>query len=378
MVNGKERDINCLLDQGEGITMKLVERRSVILLSVIIFMLGGCSQEMNVSAKEIIHNAIESDKDVSTYHGESEMKLYDGEEFMEHVILQEYVTNGKRKVVTKDQLLNQEIEVLNDGKKMLMYDRSKQEVHEMDVSELEEMVSLSPKDQFKTMMESMQDTHTYEIAGEEKVLDLNTYHIEVKANDTDNLLGDMEIWVEQKTWFVVKVVSETGDMRTEFEYTMLDFSPNFTEETFAIDIPDDVEIASLDDMFGPNPVTLDEAEEALGQAFLVFKEDDIYLSDVQMYDFSSELDRYEVELTYRSKEDIPMFSLSIFQTPEDMRIEDGNFEIRGNIAEYEEVMNGFLWDEDGLRYSLLITNPDIDQDEIVKLTEAMSLSSERE
>ncbi|WP_156289324.1 LolA family protein [Oceanobacillus salinisoli] len=358
--------------------MKLVERRSVILLSVIIFMLGGCSQEMNVSAKEIIHNAIESDKDVSTYHGESEMKLYDGEEFMEHVILQEYVTNGKRKVVTKDQLLNQEIEVLNDGKKMLMYDRSKQEVHEMDVSELEEMVSLSPKDQFKTMMESMQDTHTYEIAGEEKVLDLNTYHIEVKANDTDNLLGDMEIWVEQKTWFVVKVVSETGDMRTEFEYTMLDFSPNFTEETFAIDIPDDVEIASLDDMFGPNPVTLDEAEEALGQAFLVFKEDDIYLSDVQMYDFSSELDRYEVELTYRSKEDIPMFSLSIFQTPEDMRIEDGNFEIRGNIAEYEEVMNGFLWDEDGLRYSLLITNPDIDQDEIVKLTEAMSLSSERE
>ncbi|RKQ34000.1 LolA family protein [Oceanobacillus halophilus] len=356
--------------------MKVMWRKSIILVSIIILLLGGCSQGMNVSAEEIIHNAIESEKDVTTYHGVSEMKMFDGEEMTEHIILEENVADEKRKVLTKDQLLDQEVEVFNDGQKMIMYDKGKGQAHEMDTSELGDIAGSSPKDQLKTMMESMKDSHTYEMSGEEKVLDYDTYHIEIKANEADNLLGDMELWVDQKTWFVVKMISETGDVRTELEYTELDFSPEFPEGTFTLEIPDDVEIENLEESFGPDTVTLEEAEEALGQAFLVLPEEEVHLSNVQMYDFSSELERYEVELTYSSEEDIPMFTLSIFPTPEEMAIEGADLEIRGNPAEYEEVINGYLWDEDGLRYSLLMTNPDVEEEEILNMLENMKLSSD--
>lgn len=357
--------------------MKFTWRRCLILLSVITLILGGCSQNMEVSAEEIIHNAIESEKEVMNYLGKAEMKMFEGEEMTEYILLEEYVADAKRKVVTIDQLLKQEIEVLNDGETMIMYDEANGQAHEMDVTEFGDLASLSPKEQFKTMMESMDDSHTYEIVDEEKVLDYDTYHIEMKANEADNLLGDMEVWVDQKTWFVVKIVSETGDIRTELEYTELDFSPKFAEDTFTLDIPDDIEIINLAEDFGPDTVTVEEAETALGQAFLMFSEEDIDLASVQMYSYSSELDRSEVELMYHSQEDIPMFSLSVFPTPEGIEVEEADIEIRGNAAEHEEMIDSILWDEDGLRYSIVIANPDVDIDEVVKWTENMILSSEK-
>ncbi|MFC4025260.1 outer membrane lipoprotein carrier protein LolA [Oceanobacillus longus] len=357
--------------------MKVSWRVVLILLSVITLLLGGCSQNTEASAEEIIHNAIESEKDVNTYQGKAEMKMYEGEEMTQHTILEEYVEGEKRKIVTNDPLLEEEVEVLNDGTTMYMYDKTNNQASEMDMTELGDFASLSPKDQFKGMMEMMKDSHTYEVVGDEKVLDYDTYHIQVKAKEADNLLGDMELWVDQKTWFVVKLVSETGDTRTEFAYTELDFSPEFADETFTLDIPDDVEIANLEESFAPDAVTLEEAEEALGQPFLVFPEEEFILSSMQMYDFSAGLDRHELELMYSSKEDIPMFSLSIFPTPDDMPVEADDLEIRGNAAEYEEMINSIHWDEDGLRYMILITNPDVEQEEVVKSTENMISSSEK-
>ncbi|WP_249870677.1 LolA family protein [Oceanobacillus saliphilus] len=357
--------------------MKFTWRKCVVLLSILTLLLGGCSQNRNVSAEEIIHNAIESEKDVTTYQGESVMKLYEGDEVIEHAILQEYVAGEKRKVVTEDQLRNEVVEVFNDGMKMLMYDQGSGQAHEMDMTELGALGGLSPKEQLKSMLESMKDSHSYEVVGEEKLLDFDTYHIKLKANHADDLLGDMDLWVEKKTWFVVKYVSVTGDNRIELEYTELDFSPNFSEGVFTIDIPEDVEIANLEDDFLPDTVTVEEAEEALGQPILLFPEEDVYLSGVQMYDFSEELNRYEVELTYNSKDDIPVLYVSVFPSPEDMEITEGEMNIRGNIAEYDAFINGIFWDEGGLRYSLLIMNPDIDPDEIVQLTEKMKFSSEK-
>ncbi|MBP2079918.1 LolA family protein [Oceanobacillus polygoni] len=357
--------------------MKITWKKCLILFSVMTLILGGCSQNMEVSAEEIIQNAIESEKDVNTYQGISEMKMFEGEELSEHIILEEYVEGKKRKVVTRDQLLDQESVALNDGETMLMYDKANNQATEMDMTELADFANISPKEQFKNIIEIMNDSHSYEVVGEEKVLDYDTYHIQMKANETDNLFGDMELWVDQKTWFIVKVVSEVGDARTEFAYTELDFSPKFAEDTFTLDIPDDVEIANLEESFAPDTVTLEEAEEALGQAFLVFPEDEFLLSSMQMYDFSAGLDRYELELMYSSKEDIPLFSVSVFPTPDDMPVEKADLEVRGNDAEYEELINSILWDEDGLRYSIVIANPDIEQEEVVKWAENMILSSEK-
>ncbi|WP_067729938.1 LolA family protein [Oceanobacillus damuensis] len=357
--------------------MKFAWRESLILLSVLTLVLGGCSQNLEVSAEDIIHNAIESEKNVNDYQGISEIKMFEGEKMTQHMIMEEYVAGEQRKIITNDQLLEEVAEILNDGKTMLMYDKANNQAHEMDMTGLGDFAAISPKEQFKGMMEMMKDSHTYDVAGEEKVLDYDTYHIQVKANEADNLLGDMELWVDQKTWFVVKLVSEAGDTRTEFAYTELDFSPKFAEDTFTLDIPEDVEIANLEEDLGPDEVTMEEAEEALAQPFLVFPEEEFLLSSMQLYDFSAGLDRHELELMYSSQEGIPMFSLSVFPTPDDMPVEEGDLEIRGNAAEHEEMINSVLWDEDGLRYSIILSNPDVELEEVVKSAETMILSSEK-
>ncbi|RDW20290.1 hypothetical protein CWR48_06265 [Oceanobacillus arenosus] len=336
---------------------------------------------MNASAEEVIQNVIESDKDMNDYYGEMEMKMFDGEDLIDHVNTQEYVSKeGKRKILTKDQLNDNEIVALNDGEKMIMYDKGKEEAFEMNVSDIDISASMNPKEQFKMMIESMEQTHEYEIAGEEKVLGYNTYHIKVNAKQEDSLLGDMELWVDQKTWFILKITSETGNSRMDFEYTKLDLSPEFKENVFTIDIPDQINIESIDENLAPDTVTIEEAENALGKPFLVFSDDEVKLNNIQMYDFTKELERYELEMEYTTNDDVPMFFLSIFPAPEeeDIEIKPGEMKVRDNNAEYEEQINSIMWDEDGLRYSIIITNPDITIEEVIELTENMVWNSDTE
>lgn len=336
---------------------------------------------MQVSAEEIIHNAIESEKEVNEYYGKSEIKLFEGEEMTEHMTMEEYVSGMEKKMVTKGLLQGEEVEAVNNGESMLLYDKSTGTAQKMDTGELADIYAKSPKDNYKMLLDAMQDSHTYELAGEEKLLDRDTFHIKMKAKETGNLLGDMDLWVDKDTWMVVKTISKAGNIRTESEYVELDFSPEFDEATFTLDIPDDVEITDIADNFASESVTVEEAEEALGQAFYLFSEEDVTLQEIELQETnmsqgSEEIKRNELNLVYTSKEDVPLFSLAVFPAPEDMPLETSDLEIRGKAAEYDETINLIIWDEEDLRYSLIITNPDLEMEEITKLTEEMVLSSE--
>lgn len=336
---------------------------------------------MQVSAEEIIHNAIESEKEVNEYYGKSEIKLFEGEEMTEHMTMEEYVSGMEKKMVTKGLLQGEEVETVNNGESMILYDKSTGTAQKMDTGELSDIYAKSPKDNYKMLLDDMQDSHTYELAGEEKLLDRDTFHIKMKAKESGNLLGDMDLWVDKDTWMVVKTILKAGNIRTESEYVELDFSPEFDEATFTLDIPDDVEITDIADNFASESVTVEEAEEALGQAFYLFSEEDVTLQEIELQETnmsqgSEEIKRNELNLVYTSKEDVPLFSLAVFPAPEDMPLETSDLEIRGKAAEYDETINLIIWDEEDLRYSLIITNPDLEMEEITKLTEEMVLSSE--
>ncbi len=359
--------------------MKSGRMTTFILLSIFTLLMAGCTENMKVSAEEIMHQAIEAEKDVTDHIGISEMKMYTGEELVDHMVIEMHVSDNKNKVFVTDKILGHEVESLNDGDTILIYDKGNQEAYELTMDELDNFPSLNPKEQFIIMMDSMKETHTYELIGEEEILGRKTYHIQLKPNEANSLMGDTDIWVDKKTWFIMKYVSETGDMRTELTYTEIDFSPEIPDDTFTIDIPDDIKISNLKEMeeeFGPETVTLEESAEALGQPFLIFSEEDADLVDIQMYDFTQEFDRYEFELTFHSKDGVPLVNLSVFPTPDDMPIYGQDETIRGNPAEYEEVINGYLWDEDGIRYSLLPAHPDLTKEEIIELTENMVLVPE--
>ncbi|MFD1412359.1 LolA family protein [Oceanobacillus jeddahense] len=344
-------------------------------LSIFLILLGGCSQDMQVSAEEIIHNAIESENEITDFYGKSEMKTFEGEEITGEMVSEEYVSDDDMKTVSEEQLTGSEVETIIDGEKMLVYDKTNESVMEVDTSEMGDIFTLSPKENFQSIIGMMEDSHTYEVIGEEELLDRNTFHIKLESKEANNLLGDVELWVDKESWFVVKTISETGEIRIETEYTELDFSPDFDKDTFTMDIPDDVEITNLDDMFTSESVTLEEAEDALGQEFFIFSEEDIQLTDIQVYELSNEEVDLEIQLTYRTNDDVPIFNLFV-SSADDTEIEDPNMEIRGLPAEYEEMVESLTWNEEGLNYSLIRMDEEEGVDEIVEWAEDMVLSSE--
>ncbi|MEK4304358.1 hypothetical protein [Oceanobacillus sp. FSL K6-0251] len=71
-----------------------------------------------------------------------------------------------------------------------------------------------------------------------------------------------------------------------------------------------------------------------------------------------------------------MFYLSIFHSPEGMEIEKADVEIRGRKAAYEKVVNSITWDEEGLRYSIIMIGSEVEKNEMIERTESMVLNSD--
>ncbi|MDL4843107.1 LolA family protein [Aquibacillus rhizosphaerae] len=346
------------------------------LLGVFLLLISACGEEVSVSSEEIFSNIIETDDQPISYYGEGKITVYQDDGVSESILFTEYAgTNGEKKMITIEEksgikstaVINQDI--------LVNYQEGSETAQQIDLTGTESPLTFTQKEQFSNMLDMMQDSHSLEMMGEEEVMELDTYHIKLTADSKSSLLGDMEFWVDQKTWFIVKANSASGEIRTETEYTTIEFNPSFEEDTFTLDLPEGVEMEALDDNI-PEPGTIEEAVEALGADFLVIDEEQQQLDRIEIHEFDGELNRTEVTLYYVNEE-IPSFSVSVFPTPQGEGMELNNdAQLRGLNAELMEEIRNISWDEQGLRYSVMIDHPDITMEEIKKILEKMKLSSE--
>lgn len=356
--------------------MKIKKKWIALIISMSV--MGGCSQQMKASAEEIVANAIEADKKVDAYYAEATMKTYEKEQLIEDMTLVEYMDdNGKMKVITENKKGKERVTVLNDGKQLLMYDEGNKEAFSMKISSPAEMPSNSPKESVNGMLESMKETHKQKVVGEEKINGFNTTHLKLTPNQKDDIIGEMELWIDQKTWFIIKSKSYTADTKMIMEYKKVDFSPKFADDTFNLDIPKSVKITPMEDMNNEREGTIEDAEAAIGKPFLQFNESDATIENIMLTEMNGEIDRTEVNITYKN-EGGPLFNLAVFKTPEGDELKiNGNYKVRGQNAEYFESIRSLLWDENGVRYSILIENPHLSIEDVVKMTEKMKLSSDK-
>ncbi len=346
-----------------------------------ISLLTGCTGEMSASAEEVVNQVLESGKKTEqAYYGKAVMKSYEGKVLQDDMAIEEFVkADGTRKVITTD-LMNKDISAyaLNDGEKLITYEKGSDTAYQIDLPEAVQSSSMTQKEQLTAMLEGIKDTHSYELAGEEKILGFDTYHLKVKANEKGGILGDMEFWIDQKSWFILKSIVSAGDIRSEIIYEEIDFSPEFEKDTFTLDLPADVDIKTMEDEFKSETGTIEDAEKALGEPFLVFDEKDVQLENVAWDVLNGEINRTELNLQYQ-KDGIHAFSYAVFVTPEgeDAKLQESEYKIRGQITEYWKEINAISWDENGMRYSIIIENPDLTADEVITLAENMKLSSEK-
>lgn len=349
----------------------------MISLLLVLGILSGCKGELTVSAEEIVSKVLAEKGDSNSYYAEGTMKVTSSGKTKEHIYFKEYAgSDGKRKMVSTNlPKKNHQAYAVNDGKQLITYETGSKKAYSMDLSD-QELPTMTHKEQMTTMLEAMKDTHTKKIVGEEKIHGFNTYHIKLTAKEKENLLGDMELWIDQKTWFMVKLTSQVGDEKTEMEYKKIDFSPKFTADTFKLKLPENVKITPMESEIGSKTGSIADAEKALGKPFLIFK--DLTVDKVEIDELKGEVNRTEITVNYL-KQNIPALTVSIFPTPEGkgMAIKKGKWTVRGQNAEYEKVINGLMWDEAGLRYSLMILNPDLKMEKVIEMTKQMKLSSEK-
>ncbi|MEC2075242.1 hypothetical protein [Metabacillus fastidiosus] len=357
----------------------------VLLISstLIVGILSGCTEKTVMASDEIMTNILSTSKEFQAYYAESETKTFQDGKETDAFTMKEYVNNeGQKKVITKDTKTNKESIAFNDGKQVLTYVVGSKEAISLNVEGVDLPVDQTHKEQFTNMLESMKDSHKTEVIGEEKILNLNTYHLKLTANRKNSILGDIDFWVDQKSWFIIKSSFTNAETRVDTEYKKLDFNPVFEKDTFTVYLPEDVVITPAENMIAPRFGSIEEAKKVIKQEFLLFNDPELsFGEEIEISEFSSEAGTHkEIVVNYKDKNDHPSFSLTIFKTQEtegiDLGMETTDINIRGYKATYIKKLNNLSWDENGLTYSILIENPDMTVEEIVKKAENMKLSSE--
>ncbi|MGP7818225.1 LolA family protein [Niallia sp. 01092] len=355
--------------------MKIINR--FVSMILLLGLLSGCSETMTASADEMVTNVLDASKKTESYYGEGEIKVYEGDKLTGSMVFKDYTgADGKRKYVIEDLKQHQKSVSVNNGENVITYEEGGDTAYSMSIKGMPSLGT--PKEQFTQMLEAIKKTHSYQVEGEEEILGLKTHHIKASAKSKDSILGDMEFWVDQKTWFVVKSITNSGESRSELEYKKLDFSPDFSEKTFKLDLPKHVKIKSIEEENKSNIGTVEEAEAALGQPFLLFNDRQAKLGQIVIDELKGEINRTEVTISYLNDQS-GSFTLSIFPTPEgeEMKIGKSSTKVRGFNAEKMDEINSISWDENGLRYTIIVKNPDLSVDEVIKMTDQMKLSSEK-
>ena len=323
-------------------------------------------ETLKYSPQEIFNNAIQDTTDLPSYYAEFNMDFGDGT----IVTAKQWKKHTKNYLEVEDNNNSKTI-LLNDGNQMISYlpDEKTATIFDLSTGE-EEFIMPTLKEQVMNMYEFIKDSHEITIGEDEKIAGHDTYHLIAKAKKKGTLMGDMEIWVDKKTWMPLKTTSISGDMTSTTEYTKYEPNAKIEDSVFVLDFPEDVTITE-ETVDLPTNITLEEAK-LLHNSFLVIPESTGYSIDT-IEDYHVE-DTNEIAINYVKNNEL-QFAMSIFKPLEPLtdNADEEAITVRGIQGSIIEMGTFRLlqWDENGLRYNIMIENPELTYDDIVTLAKQM-------
>lgn len=329
--------------------------RAAGLVAALTFSLVGCNTEGSYSPQEIIDHALQETKEPPAYYGEYTMDLG---EAGGKVQVKYWTKDGKRRVESIAENGEHSIAV-NDGSQVIMYDVVKNTVHKIDISkgELDEIPS--QRDQLELLFNSVKDTHDVKMAGEEKIAGRDTYKVVAKAKKDDTLIGDIEVWVDKKTWVTLKTITNSAGNKMTTEYTKMDENAKIDDAQFTLDIPKDAKVEEIN-VPESESVTLDTVKEQLGEFLMVPEGNGLTLEEISL-DKGME-DRSEYTFTY-AKNGQPDISVTVFKANSNAKkVEpikgEKEMDIRGQKGTVmdENKFHCISWQENGYQYSMFIVD----------------------
>ena len=328
--------------------------------------LAACSNTEDYSPQEILNQAMQETSELTSYYGEYKIIMNDGTE----VQSKQWEKNGKNRVEVIDST-GEESFAINDGKTLTSYTKSTNTAIIIELGEGSEgMVQPTLKEQALRVLEQIKDSHKVTIGNDEKIAGHDTYHLIAKAKESKSLFGDMEIWVDKKTWMTLKSITSSGDLTVTSEFTKFEPNAKIDDARFVADLPEDV-IIDTDTIQLPAEITLEEAIEKLG-SFLIVPESTGYT--LEMIEDMNMEETGEIALTY--VKDDQQFSLSVFKPLEPLATEEEMIEVRGVQGSLMDLdfFKLIQWDEHGLRYHVMVDAPDLTIEHILPIIEQMEFT----
>lgn len=337
-------------------------------------LLAACSAEDigQYSPDQVVAKAVEVSEDINGLYVKSDLTVYKGDEKIEDSVMEQWTDKENSRIKVISETANGEITMnLNDGEKITIYSSLQEEAFAMDVLDSNDtLIGQSQREEVENALKEIRETHNVEVVGNEEVNGFDTYHIKATPKEEGRLRGEEEYWIAEDNWFVIKTFSKSEDVTFEYTVTELEVNPSFDEETFTIDIPDGVNIESINDMNSSEETTLAALAEIYGQPVLTSEDYD--LIQIDKFDMES-FDRTEANQEFM-KDDYLQFTLNSFEAPdEELSVDiaaEKELEVRGLEAIYmDDVMQNLTWDEEGIRYSILANNSELTEEDLIEIAE---------
>lgn len=354
----------------------------------------GCGNGMETSSpEEMVSNALTENEEGTAFYMETVIDTYIDGELTEELYAKEWhfpqeQGSKNRKELTRGDGTTKYI--VSDGETSLSYEEGAEEATRNEVIQIEPTNEMTQRLQ---MLEEYQETHDIEFVGEEEVNGHNTYHLVLETRNEEAINEDMEVWIDQESWFLMKQVQHMGDIRLEFEVLELDTNPDEDEELFALDLPEDVVIVDAADQEFDMDETVEEwsiqdVEEYFGQSVLVLNEEEsnVQLSQIEHIQRSfNGTEEEEIIFTY-TQNDEPWLEMKVDEAegnqgnePEEVEIPGReNHTIRGKEGHSTDMdtLRYITWSEDGLQYNLSSSHPEGTVEDLLYAAEQMELSSD--
>lgn len=353
-------------------------KRFLLLFILLMISAIGCSTSLQeYSPEQVIQNALSEKHTTAEYYAESTWIMKEKGEVVESLTIKEWQNeDGKKRVETKSKNDTEHSIAINNGKSLITYIPDEKKAFVIESEELTSLNQQSPKEQAEQLLKLIQDTHEIEVNGEEKVAERDTFHLKATAKEDRSLIGNQDIWIDKETWFVLKMISTSGETTIEWEYTKIDYKVQNDEELFTIQLPDDVVVENLDDSFAGKEITFEQAKEELDASFLYIPEtEDLKIAYVELSELGGEINRKEITIEYE-KAGLPYLSFTVFQhsseQSDDITLSnEEDIQIRGLDGTWSEELRWLQWVEKGMTYSITVKDPNVSLEELRQLLEKM-------
>jgi outer membrane lipoprotein-sorting protein len=341
---------------------------------------AGCSEKelLGMSGDDMIEKIITAESEQASYYAEGVLKMWTDEQITNTIQVKEWVDGktGQKRIETEDS--GNVSYAVHNGPEILLYEKGAKTAFSMDSSALQQEPNPTQKQMLLDQLERMRDTHNVKMLGQEKLQNREVMHIELTPKEGNSLLMSSQYWIDPKKWTVVKATSTYGDTKSEILYDVIDYNPEFTDQTFTLDIPADVEVKKMNDVMNNKEITMEEAEKAVGKPFLQYAEEDLQLSRIEMTSSMGEHSRDEVTLYY-VKDNKPELNMTIFKAPEEnvyekLLPEEKKVNIRDTEGSYMSIIRNLSWSEDGLRYSVMGENETWTEEKLQSWAESLQFS----